>query len=200
MTDPSLINGEGQVYLGGGVNQQVKGDGENVTVWNIWNAKDGLPLAQQHCEQFGKSVSTEYRHSIITGYYKCIGLGDEEIKTIFEKTIVKNSISNLIKCIREKVILFDDFNSDAKTISLAVAEICSPYWDKMASEFINNIPNFEKLSDKYISNIKTNLGKNKETKVLPYVLIWRSMIMKGWNKDKVPTIKEMPDTLFPKGI
>ena len=70
----------------------------------------------------------------------------------------------------------------------------------MASEFINNIPNFEKLSDKYIINIKTKLGKNKETKVLPYVLIWRSMIMKGWNKDKVPTIKEMPDTLFPKGI
>ena len=51
--------------------QSVQGDENRVTVDNIWNSVDGLPLAEKHCQQFNG-------HAIIvgmaghTGIYKCL--------------------------------------------------------------------------------------------------------------------------------
>ena len=199
-SDPSLVSGRGQVYSAGLFGQTVSGDESKVSVWNIWNAKDGLPLAEQHCQQYGKGVSI-ISHSGITGYYECVGrLSGEEVKTIFDKLEVKKSVSNLVNCIRENVIYLDDLTSDASTIALGVVETCRSYWDIMASKFISNLPNSNKFSSKYTEKLKRDLNKNKNIKVLPYVLTWRNLVKNGWNKSKVPTIKEMPDTLFPKSI
>jgi hypothetical protein len=36
--------------------QRVVGNDQYVTVSNVWNEMDGLPLADSHCKQFGKSA------------------------------------------------------------------------------------------------------------------------------------------------
>ncbi len=36
--------------------QKVVGNDQYVTVSNVWNEMDALPLAQAHCKQFGKSA------------------------------------------------------------------------------------------------------------------------------------------------
>jgi hypothetical protein len=36
--------------------QRVVGNDQYVTVSNVWNEMDALPLAQVHCKQYGKSA------------------------------------------------------------------------------------------------------------------------------------------------
>lgn len=36
--------------------QKVVGNDQYVTVSNVWNEMDALPLAEAHCKQFGKSA------------------------------------------------------------------------------------------------------------------------------------------------
>jgi hypothetical protein len=36
--------------------QKVVGNDQYVTVSNVWNEMDGLPLAEAHCKQYGKSA------------------------------------------------------------------------------------------------------------------------------------------------
>ena len=198
--DPELVGGEGQVYLTGLVNQKVSGDGVNVSVWNIWNAKDGLPLAQQYCQKFGKSVSNHTRFQGITGYYKCEGLSEIKQSEIFNSASVKAAISNMGTCIRENVVFLDDLRSDAETIAKAVAQTCNQHWTRLAEAYILNLPNSQALSAEYKHSISTAFNKGKVDKVLPYVLTWRGLVKKGWNTNKQPTQDELPDTLFPKGI
>lgn len=198
--DPELVGGEGQVYLTGLVNQKVSGDGVNVSVWNIWNAKDGLPLAQQYCQKFGKSVSNHTRFQGITGYYKCEGLSETKQSEIFNSASVKAAISNMGTCIRENVVFLDDLRSDAETIAKAVAQTCNQHWTRLAEAYILNLPNSQALSAEYKNSIATAFNKGKVDKVLPYVLTWRGLVKKGWNTKKQPTQDELPDTLFPKGI
>jgi hypothetical protein len=38
------------------VGQRVVGSDSYVTVSNVWNEMDGLPLADKHCAQYGKSA------------------------------------------------------------------------------------------------------------------------------------------------
>lgn len=198
--DAKLVGGEGQVYSTGLVNQRVSGDGVNVSVWNIWSAKDGLPLAQQYCQQFGKTVSTETRFKGITGYYTCEGMSDAQQNEIFNSSNVKIAISDMVSCIRENVVFLDDLSSDAETIAKGVAQTCSKHWKELANAYITNLPNSQALSSDYKSSIMTAFNEGKVEKVLPYVLTWRGLVKKGWDSKEQPTQKEMPDTLFPKGI
>lgn len=198
--DAKLVGGEGQVYATGMVNQRVSGDGVNVSVWNIWNAKDGLPLAQQYCQQFGKTVSNETRFKGITGYYTCEGLSEAQQDAIFEASNVQLAVSDMVSCIRENVVFLDDLSSDAETIAKAVAQTCNQHWAKLAKAYISNLPNSQALSSDYKNSITSAFNEGKVNKVLPYVLTWRGLVKKGWDGNKQPTQKEMPDTLFPKGI
>lgn len=199
-SDPKLVGNEGQVYATGLVNQKVSGDGVNVTVWNIWNAKDGLPLAQQYCQQFGKNVSNQTRFQGITGYYTCEGLSKAKQSEIFNSANVKAAISNMGECIRKNVVFLDDLTSDAETIAKGVAQTCNQHWDKLAVAYISNLPNSQALSNEYKNSIMSAFNEGKVDKVLPYVLTWRGLVKKGWNSKQQPTQNEMPDTLFPKGI
>ena len=65
-----LVDGKSYLYTGGIVGQTVKGDSNSVSVWNIWNARDGKPIAEQHCKKYNKKV-VSMSFSRITGYYKC---------------------------------------------------------------------------------------------------------------------------------
>lgn len=199
-SDPKLIGNEGQVYSTGLVNQKVKGDGFNVSVWNIWKVEDGLPFAEQHCQKFGKTVSAEMRFKGITGYYTCKGLSEEQLDEIFELPELILAISELGGCIRENVMLLDDYTSDAETVAKAVSQTCTSSWEKLTASFIENLPNSSELSVSYKSEIGSTFNDTKIDKVIPYVLSWRSLVKRGWNERKEPTIEEMPDSLFPKGI
>ena len=46
---------ENNIY-GGVIGQRVVGNDAYVTVWNVWNEMDALPLADNHCKQFSKSA------------------------------------------------------------------------------------------------------------------------------------------------
>ena len=71
-----VLNGQPQgIYL---IGQKVEGDSKNVSVWNIWNARDGQPVAEQHCQKYGKKVIS-MSYSGITGYYEC-GVDPTNIK------------------------------------------------------------------------------------------------------------------------
>ncbi len=197
--DPKLVGGEGQLYVGGMINQRVQGDGNQVSVWNIWNAKDGLPFAQQYCQQFGKTVSSKYRFSGVTGYYTCKGLSDDQRRKIFEKAEVRDAISGLSVCIRKNVVFLDDLSSDAKTISEGVAQACGLHWNRIANAYVKNLPNSDKLGKSYVESIRSAFVNGRVSKVLPYVLTWRSIIKNGWNEKESPSEREIPDSLFPKG-
>ena len=48
--------GDTQIYPLGLVGQRVVGNESYVTVSNVWNEMDALPLADKHCAQYGKSA------------------------------------------------------------------------------------------------------------------------------------------------
>ncbi len=53
------------------IGQRVVGNDSYVTVSNVWNEMDGLPLADKHCAQYGKSA----RFTHMEGYraiYDCV--------------------------------------------------------------------------------------------------------------------------------
>ncbi len=53
------------------VGQRVVGNDSYVTVSNVWNEMDALPLADKHCAQYGKSA----RFTHMEGYraiYDCV--------------------------------------------------------------------------------------------------------------------------------
>jgi hypothetical protein len=58
-----ILNGCSSPYAGNDANvynslngQRVVGNDQYVTVSNVWNEMDALPLAETHCKQFGKSA------------------------------------------------------------------------------------------------------------------------------------------------
>ncbi len=46
---------EKNIY-GGAVGQGVTGNAVSVIVSNVWNEMDALPLADKHCQQYGKAA------------------------------------------------------------------------------------------------------------------------------------------------
>ena len=48
---------DNQIYVGSVIGHSVNGDSNSVTVMNIWNAQDGLPLADIHCVVLKKEHS-----------------------------------------------------------------------------------------------------------------------------------------------
>lgn len=53
------------------VGQSVNGDQNGVQISNVWTAGDALPLATNHCQEYGKIPQFE-RMSLITAHYKCV--------------------------------------------------------------------------------------------------------------------------------
>ncbi len=60
-----------QIYKGGLIGQKVIGNEAYVSVSNVWNEMDAMPLADKHCHQFGKVA----RFTHMKGYraiYDCV--------------------------------------------------------------------------------------------------------------------------------
>lgn len=67
----SACSSENQVYGLGMVPQNVTGDANSVDVFNVWSGGDALPLAQRHCQGFGKNAEFA-RMSGITAKFTCV--------------------------------------------------------------------------------------------------------------------------------
>ena len=134
-----LVGNKANIY--GGIGQTVNGDSKSVTIWNIWNAEDAKPVAEQHCNKYGKKV-VSMTFQGITGYYECGG-SDSNINTaeILSKPDIKILVSNITNCIRKNIVVLDDLRSDAKSIAEAVSQICSNKYTKFADKFISHIEN-----------------------------------------------------------
>jgi hypothetical protein len=52
----SRYAGDDANIYGSPFGQRVVGNDQFVTISNVWNEMDALPLAQQHCRKFGKSA------------------------------------------------------------------------------------------------------------------------------------------------
>ena len=197
-----LVGSKSNIYTGGIVGQTVKGDSSSVSVWNIWNANDGVPVAQQHCKKYNKKV-VSMSFSGITGYYKC-GIDADQISKMTDKIAnsmeVKEAISNIANCIREKVIVYDDLKSDAKSIAEGVSEVCSSKFDKFADLIISKIDGSEDWEYEIRRKYKDDLKATQSKRTLPFVLEWRSLIRRGWNKNQAPSSNEIPDKLFKVSI
>lgn len=66
----AACGGSDQVYSAGMVPQNVTGDADKVSVFNVWSAGGAMPLAQRHCAQHGKTATFE-RMSGITAHFAC---------------------------------------------------------------------------------------------------------------------------------
>jgi hypothetical protein len=195
-SNAKLVGGEGQVYIGGMTNQKVRGDAETVSVWNIWTAEDGLPLARQHCQRFGGVGAEIIDKRGITGYYKCIAMSAETKSEILQSELVKEKGSQMTQCIRTNVVYLDDFVSDAKTIATAVATQCKNRMVEFVDAYISQMPSASELSATFVSVLKEKFAEGEAERVLPYVLGWRNLVKNGWDKKTPPTPEQAPDQLF----
>lgn len=62
--------GDNQVYGLGVVPQNVGGDENKVSVFNVWSATGAKPLADRHCRQYGKEAVFSGM-SAITAHFTC---------------------------------------------------------------------------------------------------------------------------------
>ena len=192
-----LIGNKSNIY--GGMGQRVSGDSTSVSVWNIWSAEDAKPVAEQHCQKYNKTVVSMF-FSGITGYYKCGVDENKKPENLFNNPDIKLSISMVTKCLREKIIFYDDLKSDARTIAEGVSQVCSNKFNDFAELYISKMNGSSEWEYSYKVKFKNNLRQVQAEQTLPFVLEWRSLIRRGWSKDKVPTSKEIPDNLFKVSI
>ena len=199
-SDQKLVGNSANIYVGGLAGQKVNGDGTNVSVFNIWTGEDGVQLAQQYCERYGKNLEPNYTFQGITGHYKCGNIDESVIEAIFEKPDVVDAQNALGNCVRTNVPILDDLISDASTISAAVAQSCTSEYKALTKSYIRNLPNSASLGDDYKNAIHSAFEDGRKERALPYVLAWRNLVKRGWDKSRKATENELPNNLFPKGI
>jgi hypothetical protein len=197
-----LVDGQsaGSIYVGGLVNQKVTGDADRVSVWNVWTAEDGLSLAAQHCQNFGKTGAEIVSQRGITAYYRCQEISAEIKEKIFASAAVRAALTDITTCIRTNVMVLDDYVSDASTIAQAVAQQCRESMAHFVEAYVSELPNSNQLSEAYLTRVKSQFSETEQNRVLPYVLGWRSLVKNGWDKRRAPTQKEAPDDLFYQSI
>jgi len=111
-----------------------------------------------------------------------------------------SATSALSECVRTNVAFFDDLKSNASTLATAVSQSCLSELDNLATLYIYHLPNSQALDDGQKNSIVSAFQDGKADRVPHYVLAWRSLVNRGWDKQNQPTEKELPDSLFPKGI
>jgi len=195
--DTKLYGNTGFLY--GGAGQSVTGDEKSVSVFNIWSTSDGLPLAEQHCAKYGRSVSSSYQ-IVITGYYQCGGLLENKFLAASSMPIVKTNKKKVSRCLRSNVVLLDDLRSDAKTIAEGVVETCADSFEQFYMALIKSHEDSPSFTIIYINSLKEEFRKSRISRVLPYVLTWRQEVRNGWDRNSSPTEKELPDKLVGTGI
>jgi hypothetical protein len=66
--------GDTQIYPFGIVGQRVVGNEAYVTIHNVYNEMDGLPLAEKHCAQYGK-IARFSRMESLRAIFDCVRRG-----------------------------------------------------------------------------------------------------------------------------
>ncbi len=68
---PQPGEGHANIYPIGVFGQRIVGNDAYVTVSNVWNEMDAMPLADRHCRQYGKSA--RFTHMIgARAVYDCV--------------------------------------------------------------------------------------------------------------------------------
>ena len=59
------------IYRGGLIGQRVVGNEAYVSVSNVWNEMDALPLAEKHCGKYGKVARFKHMEKV-RAVYDCL--------------------------------------------------------------------------------------------------------------------------------
>jgi hypothetical protein len=62
---------DANIYPIGLFGQRVVGNGVYVTISNVWNEMDALPLAERHCTEYGKSARFNHMEGV-RAIFDCI--------------------------------------------------------------------------------------------------------------------------------
>jgi hypothetical protein len=105
-------------------------------------------------------------------------------------------LNNYLDCIRENIVALDDLTSDASTVALAVADMCSTYHYDYIEEIVIQIYYSQDIK----GIVREALTSSSNTKVIPYVLNWRKIIKNGFNQSQQPSSNELPNGLYSASV
>jgi hypothetical protein len=165
-------------------------------------------MAIRHCSQYYKDAqyigwelpnpfSTEEHHG-----FECVERDIDtdklfyDIEKAMETSAVSMQLDEYLNCIRQSIVSLDDLTSDASTIAFAVADVCSSQHNQYVRQIVSEIS--------YSSNVKGIVKDafydSASTKVIPYVLNWRRIVIAGFNQSQVPTESELPNDLYSASV
>ena len=165
-------------------------------------------MAVRHCSQYYKDaqyigweipnpLSTEEHHG-----FECIERDIDADKLLYdvekamETSAVSIQLDEYLNCIRQSIVSLDDLTSDAATIAFAVADVCSSQHNKYVRQIVSEIS----YSPKVKGVVKDAFYNSASTKVIPYVLNWRRIVIAGFNQSQVPTENELPNNLYSASV
>ena len=105
-------------------------------------------------------------------------------------------LSQYLDCVRASIVNLDDMTSDASTVALAVADVCSGNHSKYVSEVTTQIA----FSDEVKQMVRQAIVETAGTKLIPYVLNWRKIVKQGFNQKTEPSESELPNNLYSAGV
>ena len=105
-------------------------------------------------------------------------------------------LSQYLDCVRASIVNLDDMTSDASTVALAVADVCSGNHSKYVSEVTTQIA----FSDEVKQMVRQAIVESAGTKLIPYVLNWRKIVKQGFNQKTEPSESELPNNLYSAGV
>jgi len=155
--------------------------------------------ALQHCTSYGKQSLYVGSGSTYSGmYYRCVenlknqSSPQSSLSVALSSAPTKSVLKEYVDCVRVNIIALDDLQSDASTIASAIAYACSTKYTRYVTEVISQVNLFDHAKDK----LKESFKSVEVQKVIPYVLAWRQVVRRGFNKSQKPTEKELPNNLY----
>ena len=97
---------------------------------------------------------------------------------------------------RANIINLDDMTSDASTVALAVADVCSGNHSKYISEVTTHIA----FSGRVKQLVRQAIADSAGTKLIPYVLNWRKIVKQGFSQKSKPSESELPNNLYSAAV
>lgn len=165
---------------------------------------DAKQMAVNHCASYYKDaqyIGWEVPNPLLTKEnhgFECVEreIDSNALLADVERAMTSGEanyyLDNYLDCIRENIVELDDLTSDASTVALAVADMCSPYHYDYIEEIIIQISYSQDIKGK----VRESLTSSSGTKVIPYVLNWRKIIKNGFNQSQQPSHNELPNGLY----
>ena len=138
---------------------------------------------------------------IILSIFILSSCADKNARLIGNKANIYGGMGQRVTGDSNSVSIWNIWNAeDAKTIAEGVSQVCSTKFNDFADLYISKMKGSSEWEYSYKVKFKNSLNRAQAEQTLPFVLEWRSLLRRGWSKDKVPTSKEIPDNLFKVSI